>query len=231
MIRRIPSIVVLVATSLALAGPAAAGQRDINLQIFQAYVKSGGRLDPCQFTPAQLKSAKASIPEDLKQYGASLIAAMDDAIAANAQGACNKSKHPATQPPAASQTTPPPASRSTPPPASSAHVTQQAPTAPAQAQAPPTPTAAPTPVAQIATDDSIQLAAHTTAVVTDPPVPLVVLAILAALLALSALTFGVVRWRAWEPAWSVRLRHAAGEAGWRASATWSDFADFVRLGR
>jgi len=40
-----------------------------------------------------------------------------------------------------------------------------------------------------------------------------------------------VRWRAWEPAWADRLRHAAGEAGWRASSTWAEFTDFVRYGR
>ncbi len=57
------------------------------------------------------------------------------------------------------------------------------------------------------------------------------LAVLAALFALAALMFGVVRFFAWEPAWAVRARHAAGEAGWRASSTFSEFADFVRLGR
>ena len=43
--------------------------------------------------------------------------------------------------------------------------------------------------------------------------------------------FAVARWFAWEPAWSVRFRHAAGEAGWRASSTFAEFTDFVRLGR
>jgi hypothetical protein len=57
------------------------------------------------------------------------------------------------------------------------------------------------------------------------------LAVLAGLLALGAAAFGLVRWFAWEPAWTIRMRHAAGEAGWRASSTWSEFSDFVRLGR
>jgi hypothetical protein len=228
--RRIASILLVAAMSLASAAPALAGQRDINAVILAQYIKGGGRLDACKFTPNQLKTAKDSIPEDLKQYGASLIAAIDDAIATQAQGGCNKAKQHTAAAPAA--TTPPPSSgQPTPPPASSSHAATQAPAAPAKAQAPPTPTAEPTPVAQIATDDAIPLAAHTTAVVTDPPVPLIVLAILASLLALSALLFGVVRWLAWEPAWSVRLRHATGEAGWRAAGTWADFSDFVRLGR
>ena len=63
------------------------------------------------------------------------------------------------------------------------------------------------------------------------PVAILALAILGGLLALGALAFALVRWFAWEPDWSVRLRHAAGEAGWRASSTWAEFTDFVRLGR
>ncbi len=59
----------------------------------------------------------------------------------------------------------------------------------------------------------------------------IVLVTTAGLLALGTLAFGLVRWRAWEPAWADRLRHAAGEAGWRASSTWAEFTDFVRFGR
>jgi hypothetical protein len=39
-----------------------------------------------------------------------------------------------------------------------------------------------------------------------------------------------VRWRAWEPGWAQRARHATGEAGYRVSATWAEFADWLRLG-
>ncbi|HEV2785802.1 MAG TPA: hypothetical protein VGV67_05405, partial [Solirubrobacteraceae bacterium] len=66
---------------------------------------------------------------------------------------------------------------------------------------------------------------------TDAPFPLLALAVLAGVLALGILTVGVARWRAWEPAWADRFRHAAGEAGWRASTTWAEFTDFVRFGR
>ena len=51
------------------------------------------------------------------------------------------------------------------------------------------------------------------------------------MLGLTGLLVGLFRWRAWEPAWTGRLRHAAGEAGWRASSTWAEFTDFVRFGR
>jgi hypothetical protein len=43
--------------------------------------------------------------------------------------------------------------------------------------------------------------------------------------------WAVARWWAWEPRWLVRWRHAMGEAGWRASAAWAEFTDWLRLGR
>ena len=63
------------------------------------------------------------------------------------------------------------------------------------------------------------------------PAPLIFLAVLAGLLALGGAAYGIARWRAWEPPWALRTRHALGEAGWRASATWADFTDWLRLGR
>jgi hypothetical protein len=228
--RRILSIVVVLAAGLTVATPVIASQRDLNTRLLQEYVKNG-RLNACNYTATELKGAINSIPEDLKQYGAPLIAAIDDAIAARAQGACNKKKQ-AAQQPAGGQAAAPPAGQAPPPPPTGGHATAaQAPGTPQAAKAPPTPTAEPTPVAQIATDNAIPIAAHTTAVATDAPTPLILLAILAGLLAFTGLAFAVIRWFAWEPAWAVRLRHATGEAGWRASSTFSEFADFVRMGR
>ena len=43
--------------------------------------------------------------------------------------------------------------------------------------------------------------------------------------------WGFARWWAWEPRWLTRWRHATGEAGWRASAAWAEFTDWLRLGR
>jgi hypothetical protein len=59
----------------------------------------------------------------------------------------------------------------------------------------------------------------------------------AGLVVLGALIVGVLvlwliaRWWAWEPRWLVRWRHATAEAGWRASAAWAEFTDWLRLGR
>jgi cobalamin biosynthesis Mg chelatase CobN len=54
---------------------------------------------------------------------------------------------------------------------------------------------------------------------------------LAALLVLACVAWALARGRAFEPHWLLSLRHAMAEAGFRASATWSEFADWVRLGR
>jgi hypothetical protein len=228
--RRTLPILLALAVSLVFAAPA----MGLNLyqRILADYLQSGNTITACKFKTSELKQAKNAIPADLRQYGAAIIAALDDAIAARAQGACDKKKTAATPPAVATQTAPP----AVPPPAaghgtSSAAPQTSTPGVPTPAKAPPTPTAEPTPATAIAGDDSIALASNATDVATETPVPVVLLAILAGLLALGALTFGLARWFAWEPAWTVRLRHAAGEAGWRASSTFSEFADFVRLGR
>jgi hypothetical protein len=58
----------------------------------------------------------------------------------------------------------------------------------------------------------------------------IVIAALAALLVLACLGWALARRRAFEPHWLLSLRHATAEAGVRASATWSEFLDWVRLG-
>ncbi len=228
MSRRITPLLLALVVSLACAIPANARPLNLGERILTNFIENGSRIDACKFSTSDLKKAKNAIPEDQEQYGASLIAALDDAIAARAQGACNKKK-PAQGPAVADQSAAPPASTGgqTPP----AQGAAQGAAAPGQAQAPPTPTAEPTPAASIAADDSIALASDTTDVGADAPFPVLLLAILAGLLAAGGLTFAFVRWFAWEPTWAIRFRHATGEAGWRASSTFSEFADFVRLGR
>ena len=59
----------------------------------------------------------------------------------------------------------------------------------------------------------------------------IVLACVAGVLALACAAYLLARALAWEPRWASELRHAAAEAGFRASATWSEFTDWARLGR
>jgi hypothetical protein len=58
----------------------------------------------------------------------------------------------------------------------------------------------------------------------------IVIAALAALLALGCAAWAIARRRALEPRWWLSLRHAIAEARFRVSATWAEFADWVRLG-
>jgi hypothetical protein len=58
----------------------------------------------------------------------------------------------------------------------------------------------------------------------------IVVAIVAALLALACAAWGLASMQAFEPRWTLSLRHAVAEAGFRASATWAEFSDWARLG-
>jgi cobalamin biosynthesis Mg chelatase CobN len=235
--RTLPILLVL---GLCLAGAAtpALAKRPLNpYEKMVVELVETQRLDACHYTTAELKQAKAMVPLDVQQYNAALIAAFDDAIAARAQGACNKKNSTQTTTPGTTQapatgggTTPPPPGTTAASPQAQAQAAAQV-GQPQAAQAPPTPQSEPTPAPAIAAGDEIALAAHTTDIVPDTPFPMLALAILLGALALCTLAFGVVRFFAWEPRWAVRFRHAAGEAGWRASSTWADFADYVRLGR
>ena len=58
----------------------------------------------------------------------------------------------------------------------------------------------------------------------------IVLLALAALLALVLIAWAAARRRSHDPHWWLALRHSFAEAGFRASETWAEFTDWVRLG-
>jgi len=216
--------------SLMCAAPARA---DLLTTILTDYANDN-RIDPCRYSQKVLSQLRQLISNDLDAYS-DLGAAVDDALSRRAQGVCKKAKQPqdssGTQP-STGAVAPPPSSGGG---SNSSGAAPQAPVAPgktAPAKPAPTPAVQPTAApAVVATGDQILTAARTTDPATDAPFPVLALAILAAILALGGMTVGLFRWRAWEPAWTGRFRHAAGEAGWRASSTWAEFSDFVRFGR
>lgn len=63
------------------------------------------------------------------------------------------------------------------------------------------------------------------------PFGVIIVAALAALLVLGCLAYGLARWAGREPHWWRDMRESVGEAGWHAQGSWSDFADWLRLGR
>ncbi|HEY7961616.1 MAG TPA: hypothetical protein VID29_06825 [Solirubrobacteraceae bacterium] len=58
-----------------------------------------------------------------------------------------------------------------------------------------------------------------------------VAAVLAALLVLACAGWGVARWYAYEPHWTLSARHACAEAGLRVSVTLGELRDWARIGR
>jgi hypothetical protein len=58
----------------------------------------------------------------------------------------------------------------------------------------------------------------------------IAIAAIAALVALGAAAWGLARRRAFEPHWTLSARHAMAEAGTRASSTWAEFSDWIRVG-
>jgi hypothetical protein len=65
----------------------------------------------------------------------------------------------------------------------------------------------------------------------DDKTAIVLIAAIGLVLLLTAFAWGAARWWAWEPPWLVRWRHATAEAGWRTSAAYAEFKDWLRLGR
>jgi len=69
--------------------------------------------------------------------------------------------------------------------------------------------------------------AHTTSLSSTA----IAIAAVAALVVLGCLAWAITRARALEPHWTISLRHAMAEAGFRLSATWAEFTDWVKIGR
>jgi hypothetical protein len=217
--------VLLAVVVLALAAPAAQAGGAFG-SVFADYTKDG-HIDPCRHSAADLRRARDHIPPDIEQYAPDFPEALDAALEARAGGRCDKKPKPAAAAPAPAPPAPP-AGSGGPAGATPAAPAAPAPGAPAE---PPVPPATPTP-AGAPTDNAIARAANGRAPAdADAPAPLIGLGVLAALAALAGLAYGLARWRAWEPGWALRARHAAGEASWRVSATWAEFADWLRLGQ
>jgi hypothetical protein len=218
--RRTAPFLLAILVSLTLASSARA---DLFTDVLKDYV-ADSRLDACTYTQDQLKKLKDLVPVDQNAYSADFVAALDAAIARRAEGACDKRKQ-AEQTGAAGV---PPPSAGAPPsaPTSKTPVVPQGSAAP-----PPTPGEQPAPAPETVSAAPIANVATETDPASDAPFPVLALAIMLGLIALGGLLIGTARWRAWQPAWANRVRHAAGEAGWRASCTWAEFTDFVRFGR
>ncbi len=221
--RRIAVPLALV-VAMTAAGPARADQAYD--KVAAAYAQSGGQLDPCAFTQRELEDAVRGIPPQIRDVVPDIRRAMVEGIAAHMSGDCRDGRAeqgstggagvppegatPTTTAPPV--TTPAPATETTPAPVDTT-------TAPAPAATTPGgETTATQPATQA--DDERDLA------------PLLIALVAAgALLLLALLLWGWARMRGWDPTWVARMRHAWGEAGFRTTNTWSEFTDWLRLGR
>jgi hypothetical protein len=191
----------------ALLVPAAAHANAFD-EVLREYQKTG-KVDGCEHTAKELEQAKAQMPKDIAQSAPGFPAQLAAAAAQRAKSACDEQAAKSTSTAAAAA---PPATTTTAPAASQPPAAAPAPTT--------TQGAAPAPAP----------AGAKTAAAADDGAPMV-LAVAGALVVLILVLWALAHWWAWEPRWLVRWRHATAEAGWRASAAWAEFTDWLRLGR
>ncbi len=215
----------LVLAALAATIAAAPAYADAFDDVFADY-QQDGQITPCKHAQADLESARGQIPSDIEQYAPDFPAALEEAIEERTRNRCAEERGEA---PAASDATP---AGGAPAGGTTGGAPAATPATPAPPGAAPTPPAAASPTGPAA--DRAVVATATRGLdrgADDAPAPLVVLAVLGGLLLLVALVWGLLRFFAWEPRWLAGARHATAEAGWRASAAWEDFADWLRGGR
>jgi hypothetical protein len=179
--------------------------------------RTTGAVDGCKHTAAELAQAKAQMPKDVAQTAPGFPAQLAVAAAKRAKG-CSKQEEKATSTATAAT-----------PPATGTTATGAASQPPAATQPPATTTIAPNATPTAATTAPAPSPA-TQSSSSNKGARLALIVVGALLLMLLAL-WAVARWWAWEPHWMVRWRHATAEAGWRASAAWAEFTDWLRLGR
>lgn len=239
--RRVRALPLAVLTLLCagLAAPPAAPGQDVPADIL-ADVRGDGRIGPCDHSAAEVRRALEELPADLDVLAPDLRAQLEASSEAHTSGRCTAAGR------ASGDGDPAGAAEGTPgvPGAGTAAAQRAADEAAATAedrppgspdQPNPTPQPAPPNAAAPATqDDAITRAARAEPGRTTPgdaPAPLWLLLVLAVLLALAALAWAALRASGSEVPGLRRGRHARREAAWRAANAWSEFTDWVRLGR
>jgi hypothetical protein len=214
------AIALTCAAALATPAAALANAYDDTLREY----RTTGAVNGCKYTAAQLAQAKTQTPKNIKDVAPGYPAQLAVAAAKRAKG-CTKAEEKAanTTTSAAGATT---------------GTTGTGATAPGAATQPP----ATTTIAPNATTTAATPAPAPAPAVTTAPAPAtqstashkgarLALIVVGALLVMLLALWAFARWWAWEPHWLARWRHATAEAGWRASAAWAEFTDWLRLVR
>lgn len=208
------------AICLSLAA-APAAHADAFDRVFDEY-QSTGRIDGCKYSESELESAESKIPNDIDAYAPDFRTTLQAALELRTGGGCEEGKDDTRGDSGGAAIPPTDTTGATP-----------GDTAPAAPGSTVTPGPTPDPEAAPAADDQMIARMAQTAASSDAgtPAPVVALGVLGALLAIGGLAYALAHWLAWDPRWAQRTRHAVAEAGWRTGNTWSEFADWVRLGR
>jgi hypothetical protein len=213
------AIALTCAAVLAMPAAALANAYDDTLREY----RTTGAVNGCGYTSAELAQAKTQTPKNIKDVAPGYPAQLAVAAAKRAKG-CSKAEEKAANTTAAAGAT--------------TGTTGTGTTAPGAATQPP----ATTTIAPNATTTAATPAPAPAPAVTPAPAPAtqstashkgarLALIVVGALLVMLLALWAFARWWAWEPHWLARWRHATAEAGWRASAAWAEFTDWLRLGR
>ena len=219
------AIALTCAVVLAMPAAAFANAYDDTLREY----RTTGAVNGCGYTSAELAQAKTQTPKNIKDVAPGYPAQLAVATAKRAKG-CTKAEEKAanTTTAAAGATTGTTGTGTTATGTTGTGAATQPPATTTIAPNATTTAATPAPVPAPATTAAPAPATQSTASHKGARLALIVVgALLVMLLALWAFA----RWWAWEPHWLARWRHATAEAGWRASAAWAEFTDWLRLGR
>lgn len=225
---RIRTLFTASTAALMLALAAAPGAHANAFQDVYKEYASTGKIDPCHFSSKKLQDARKQVPGDINQYAPDLPDALDAAAQQRAAGGCAKKSGTTTTSTTAVGSGVLPTSST---PGAAPQTTVGAQPSTTIAAPPQTPTPSAVPEATSTLPDAALASSKDESGDNSTPVPLVLLAILAALALMSAAAVGSVRYWGFDPPWLGRMRHSVAEAGWRASAAWAEFTDWVRFGR
>jgi cobalamin biosynthesis Mg chelatase CobN len=202
--------------------------------------RTTGAINGCGYTAAKLAQAKAQTPKNIKDVAPGYAAQLAVAAAKRAKG-CTKAEEKAASTAAAAATgatgTGSTGTGSTGTASTGAGAGTTATGATTATQPPATTTIAPNATTTAATPAPAPAPAPAAATQTAPQSTSshkgarLALIVVGALLVMLLALWAFARWWAWEPHWLARWRHATAEAGWRASAAWAEFTDWLRLGR
>ncbi len=218
---------VLLALVAAPSAQAATADEKIANQVFTDYTKDG-RIDPCDYTTAELETALDNVAPNIVQYASDYPAAIRRALRFRARGECDEDAAAPAAPAAPAPPAPAPGTSGGAAPAAPA--TSLPPTTPGVA-APPAPDAAVPAAAGAGPADTAVERAAAAAPDSDAPAPLVGLGLLAVLLAMLAAMLLTVRRLGRGEGRLAPAYHSWREARWRAGGVWADFRDWLSLGR